>query len=90
MFRSKRGVGTATIVSKLVHHIYVIPHQVLCEVLLYLHKGYYTMDRLLYGKGKNFPTLEVCPKETGYKGGGKLWVPWWRQVAAEKQLRFTL
>ena len=36
------------------------------------------------------PIFEVCANETVYKGGGRLWEPWWWQVAAEKQLRFTL
>ena len=36
------------------------------------------------------PIFEVCARETGYDGGGKLREPWWRQAAAEKQLRVTL
>ena len=34
--------------------------------------------------------FEVCTKETGYNKGGRLQDPWWRQVAAEKQLKATL
>ena len=30
--------------------------------------------------------FEVCTKEKGYKGGGKLHDLWWRQAAAEQQL----
>ena len=37
-----------------------------------------------------WPIFNVCAREAGYKGGGKLRVPWWRQAAAEKQLRFTV
>ena len=36
------------------------------------------------------PIFEVYAKETGYKGGGKLREPWWRQVAAEQQMEATL
>ena len=36
------------------------------------------------------PIFEVYAKETGYEGGGRLREPWWRQTAAEKQLRATL
>ena len=36
------------------------------------------------------PIFYVCMRETGYKGGGRLWVPWWRQKAAEDQLRVTV
>ena len=36
------------------------------------------------------PIFEVYAKETGYEGGGRLREPWWRQAAAEKQLRATL
>ena len=35
-------------------------------------------------------TLEVCDKEKGYEGGGRLWERWWRQTAAQKQLSATL
>ena len=41
---AEKEVGTATIVSKLVQHIYEIPHQDLCELLLYIYKDYYTMN----------------------------------------------
>ena len=30
------------------------------------------------------PIFEVCVKETGYKGGGRLREPWGRQETAEK------
>ena len=36
------------------------------------------------------PILKVCSREMGYEGGGKLWKPWRRQAAEEKQLRVTL
>ena len=36
------------------------------------------------------PIFEVCVRQTGYKGGENLWEPWWRQAAAEKQLKVTL
>ena len=36
------------------------------------------------------PIFEVCTKDTGYEGGGKLRGPWWRQEAAEQQLETTL
>ena len=28
--------------------------------------------------------FEVCAKETGYKGGGRLRKKWWQQTSAEK------
>ena len=34
-----------------------------------------------------WPIFEVCSKESGYAGGGKFLEPWWRQEAAEQQLR---
>ena len=34
--------------------------------------------------------FDVCAQETGYEGGGRLWVPWWRQKVAEDQLRVTV
>ena len=34
--------------------------------------------------------FDVCARETEYEGGGKLWVPWWRQVEAKKHLRVRL
>ena len=36
------------------------------------------------------PIFEVCAKEMGYEGGGKLRNPWWRQEAAEQQLEAML
>ena len=36
------------------------------------------------------PTFEVCVKETRYEVGGRFRDPWWRQVAAEQQLKSTL
>ena len=36
------------------------------------------------------PIFNVCARETGYEGGGNLRVPWQRQEAAEKQLKFKL
>ena len=29
-------------------------------------------------------------RETGYKGEGKRWFPWWRQAEQEKNLNFTV
>ena len=39
-----------------------------------------------------YPILEVCDRDTGYKGwgGGRIWVPCWRQTASIKQLSATL
>ena len=34
--------------------------------------------------------MEVCDIDTGYKGGGRLRDPWWRQTTARKQLSATL
>ena len=34
----------------------------------------------------HWPIFEVCVKETGCAGGGKLRGPWWRQEAVEKKL----
>ena len=34
--------------------------------------------------------FEVCVRDMGYTGGGKVREPWWRQAAADKQLRETL
>ena len=36
------------------------------------------------------PILEVCDRDTGYKGGGSLQEPWWRQTAARKKLSDSL
>ena len=36
------------------------------------------------------PILDVCARETGYEGGGRLRVPWWRQEAAENQLKIMV
>ena len=36
------------------------------------------------------PILEVCDRETGYKGGGRRQELWWRQTAARKQMSTTL
>ena len=36
------------------------------------------------------PILEVCDRETGYKGVGRRWGPGWRQTTAIKQLIDTL
>ena len=33
------------------------------------------------------PIFDVCARETGYEGGGKLQVQWWRQATAENQLK---
>ena len=33
------------------------------------------------------PIFDVCERYTGYGGGGRLWLPWCRQRAAEDQLR---
>ena len=34
-----------------------------------------------------WPSFDVCAIETGFEGGGRLRVPWWRQKAAEYQLK---
>ena len=34
--------------------------------------------------------FDVCVIETGYKGGRRLRLPWWRQEAAENHLRFIV
>ena len=31
------------------------------------------------------PIFDVCARETGYEGGERLQVPWWKQVAEHKQ-----
>ena len=36
------------------------------------------------------PILEVCDRETGYEGGGRIQDPWWRQTADRKKLSATL
>ena len=36
------------------------------------------------------PIFDVCARETGYEGGGRLQVPWWRQKAATNQMRFMV
>ena len=36
------------------------------------------------------PILEVYDRDTGYKGGGRLQEPWWRQTEARKYLSATL
>ena len=36
------------------------------------------------------PIFEVCAKDTGYEGGGRLRKQWWRQTAAEQQMKTTL
>ena len=36
------------------------------------------------------PILEVCDRETGYEGGGRLREPWWRKMVAQKQLSAML
>ena len=36
------------------------------------------------------PIFKVCAKETGYEGGGRSYKQWWRQTAAERQLKTTL
>ena len=36
------------------------------------------------------PIFDLCSRETGYEGGGKLQVPWRRQAAAEKQLKVAV
>ena len=36
------------------------------------------------------PVFDVCTRETGYEGGGKLRMPWRRQAAAEKQMKVTV
>ena len=37
-----------------------------------------------------WPIFDVCAREIGYKGGGRLRVLYWSQKAAEKQLRVTV
>ena len=36
------------------------------------------------------PIFDVFTRETGYEGGGKLRLSWWRQAAAEKNLKVTV
>ena len=36
------------------------------------------------------PIFEICVRETGYEGRGRRRTPWWRQTAADAQLRATL
>ena len=36
------------------------------------------------------PIFDVCARETGYEGGERLKVPWWRRKAVEEQLRVTV
>ena len=36
------------------------------------------------------PIFNVCAREMGYKGGGRLRVQCWRQAAVEKQLKVTV
>ena len=35
------------------------------------------------------PLFKVCRKETGFEGGGRARKQWWRQTAAELQLKTT-
>ena len=37
-----------------------------------------------------WPIFDVFERETGYEGGGKLQVQWWRQEVAENQLKVTV
>ena len=37
-----------------------------------------------------WPIFDVCAIETGYYGGGRLWVLWWKQAAADKHLKVTV
>ena len=34
--------------------------------------------------------FKVCAKETGYEGGDRFCKQWWRQTAAELQLKITI
>ena len=36
------------------------------------------------------PIFEVCAKDKGYEGGGRLYEKWWQQKAAERQTKTTL
>ena len=36
------------------------------------------------------PIFDVCARDTGYEGEYRLWVPWWMQAAAHKQLKVTV
>ena len=36
------------------------------------------------------PIFDVCVIETGYEGGGRLQVPWWRHKAADNTLRVVV
>ena len=36
------------------------------------------------------PILEICDRETGYKGRGRRQGPWWWKTVARKQLSNTL
>ena len=37
-----------------------------------------------------WPIFDVCVRDMGNEGGGRLWVLWWRQEASENQLRVTV
>ena len=37
-----------------------------------------------------WPIFDVCAIETGYYGGGRLRVLWWKQAAADKHLKVTV
>ena len=34
--------------------------------------------------------FDVCAREMGYEGGGRLRLPWWRQKAADNEMMFTV
>ena len=36
------------------------------------------------------PIFDVCARDTGYEGGERLRVPWWRQAAVHKQLKVVV
>ena len=40
--------------------------------------------------GTTRPIFDVCAREMGYNGGGRLRVMWWRQKAVEDKLRVTV
>ena len=37
-----------------------------------------------------WPIFEVCVRDTGYEGGGRLQVTWWMQEAAENQMKVKI
>ena len=52
----------------------------------YLDRRQATVEKWKYLR----PIFDICVREIGYEGERKLRVPWWRQVAAEKQKKVTV